>query len=143
MTAMFWLKKPDIYAQLPQEQLLSTAYSLLYTDDRFWEAFINRLENLEKRGDITQDEFLQIRWDSDLLRLVHDVSVDVGEDFSEEDVFDVVNTIKRRHEEKHQSDMAELEDRGRQELESLRQKTSTQLQTINLENKLRRQELNL
>lgn len=133
MTAMFWLKKPDIYAQLPQEQLLSTAYSLLYTDDRFWEAFINRLENLEKRGDITQDEFLQIRWDSDLLRLVHDVSVDVGEDFSEEDVFDVVNTIKRRHEEKHQSDMAELEDRGRQELESLRQKTSTQLQTINLE----------
>ncbi|EPO1083701.1 hypothetical protein ACT6F8_004127 [Cronobacter dublinensis] len=134
MTAMFWLKKPDIYARLPQEQLLSTAYSLLYTDDRFWEAFISRLEKLESRGDITQDEFLQIRWDSDLLRLVHDVSVDVGEDFSEEDVFDVVNTIKRKHEEKHQSDMAELEERSRSEIEIVRQEASIKLQAVSQEN---------
>lgn len=133
MTAMFWLKKPDIYARLPQVQLLSTAYSLLYTDDRFWESFISRLEQLEKRGHITQDEFLQVRWDSDLLRLVHDVSVDVGEDFSEEDVFDVVNTIKRNHEEKHQSDMAELEDRGRLAIETMREETTTQLQAISEE----------
>lgn len=133
MTAMFWLKKPDIYAQLPQEQLLSTAYSLLYTDDRFWEAFIGRLEKLEKRGDITQDEFLQIRWDSDLLRLVHDVSVDVGEDFSEEDIFDVVNTIKKKNDEKHQSDIAELEDRSRSEIETVRQESSTQLKAMSQE----------
>ncbi|MEN4568885.1 hypothetical protein [Pantoea agglomerans] len=133
MTAMFWLKKPDIYAQLPQEQLLSTAYSLLYTDDRFWDAFVNRLEKLEKRGDITQDEFLQIRWDSDLLRLVHDVSVDVGEDFSEEDIFDVVNTIKQKNDEKHQSDITELKNLNQQEINIVRQETSAQLHISNEE----------
>lgn len=127
MTAMFWLKKPDIYAKLPQEQLLSTAYSLLYTDDRFWESFITRLEKIEKRGGITEADFLQIRWDSDLLRLVHDVSVDVGEDFSEEDIFDVVNTIKRKHEEQHESEMAELEDRSRQEISSVKEQAAGQL----------------
>lgn len=50
MTAMFWLKRPDIYGHLPQEQLLSTAYSLLYTDDKFWESFLERLEKFKKEG---------------------------------------------------------------------------------------------
>ncbi|POD97427.1 hypothetical protein BV924_20830 [Pectobacterium odoriferum] len=130
MTAMFWLKKPDIYSSLPQEQLLSTAYSLLYTDDRFWDAFVSRLEHLKKRGDITQEDFMQIRWDSDLLRLVHDVSVEVGEDFSEEDVFDVVNTIKTKNEEKHRGEMAALEDRAQQKLSDARDEASQEIKAL-------------
>lgn len=108
MTAMFWLKRPDIYGNLPQEQLLSTAYSLLYTDDKFWNAFLVRFEGLQKRGGISEDDFLRIRWDSDLLRVVHRVSVDVGEDFSEEDIFDVVATINKKHTEKHDAEMEVL-----------------------------------
>lgn len=108
MTAMFWLKRPDIYGNLPQEQLLSTAYSLLYTDDKFWNAFLIRFEGLQKRGGISEDDFLRIRWDSDLLRVVHRVSVDVGEDFSEEDIFDVVATINKKHTEKHDAEMEVL-----------------------------------
>lgn len=108
MTAMFWLKRPDIYGNLPKEQLLSTAYSLLYTDDKFWNAFLVRFEGLQKRGGISEDDFLRIRWDSDLLRVVHRVSVDVGEDFSEEDIFDVVATINKKHSEKHDTEMEVL-----------------------------------
>ncbi|WP_323117558.1 hypothetical protein [Klebsiella variicola] len=108
MTAMFWLKRPDIYGNLPKKQLLSTAYSLLYTDDKFWNAFLVRFEGLQKRGGISEDDFLRIRWDSDLLRVVHRVSVDVGEDFSEEDIFDVVATINKKHSEKHDAEMEVL-----------------------------------
>ncbi|QRT33349.1 hypothetical protein I6K67_19635 [Escherichia coli] len=108
MTAMFWLKRPDIYGNLPQEQLLSTAYSLLYTDDKFWSAFLVRFEGLQKRGSISEDDFLRIRWDSDLLRVVHRVSVDVGEDFSEEDIFDVVATINKKYTEKHDAEIEVL-----------------------------------
>ncbi|MEJ9852227.1 hypothetical protein R0790_24780 [Escherichia coli] len=94
---MFWLKKPDVHGYLPQEQPLSTVYSLLYTDDRFWNSFLVRLEGIKKRGDISEDDFSRIRWDSDLLRIVNCVSIDVGEDFSEEDIFDVVDTINKKH----------------------------------------------
>lgn len=108
MTSIFWLKRPDIYDHLPMEQLLSTAYSLLYTDSRFWDSFISRFEMLQKRGEITEDDFLRIRWDSDLLRLVNRVSVDVGDDFSEEDIFEVVATINKKHEEKHDKEIEAL-----------------------------------
>ncbi|MFZ4213764.1 hypothetical protein ACOZB2_20325 [Pantoea endophytica] len=141
MTAMFWLKKPDIYSSLPQEQLLSTAYSLLYTDDRFWDAFVSRLEHLEKRGDITQEDFLQIRWDSDLLRLVHDVSVEVGEDFSEEDVFDVVNTIKTKHEEKHRGEISALKDLAQLELNEIRDDAEQRIKSLNVEKDAAQQRL--
>lgn len=97
MTIMFWLKNPDITSKLATDQVVATAYSLLYTDDKFWEAFLGRLDSIKRRGDISEEDFVLVRWDSDLLRMVQDTSVDVGEDFSEEDVFDIVDGIKRKH----------------------------------------------
>ncbi|UYB72572.1 hypothetical protein NBH81_08965 [Aeromonas veronii] len=97
MTTMFWLKGPDIFNSLPMDQIVASAYGLLYTDDRFWHSFICRLQQLEKRGGITEDEFTFVRWDSDLLGLIHYVSVDVGEDFSESDIFEIVEKIKEKH----------------------------------------------
>ncbi|WP_273843766.1 hypothetical protein [Providencia rettgeri] len=127
MTAMFWLKRPDIYDSLPREQLLSTAYSLLYTDDKFWNAFLERFEGLQKRGEISEDDFLRIRWDSDLLRIVHHVSVDVGEDFSEEDIFDVVATINTKHTEKHNAVIEELCTKHQEKIGLIRQETAEQV----------------
>ena len=127
MTAMFWLKNPDIYGNLPQEQLLSTAYSLLYTDDRFWNSFLARLEGIKKRGDISEDDFLRIRWDSDLLRIVHRVSVDVGEDFSEEDIFDVVDTINKKHKEKHIAELEELRTEHAKKIKILKQEADKKI----------------
>jgi len=97
MTTMFWLKSPDVFSSLPMDQLVASAYGLLYTDDRFWNAFIAKLQYLERDGKISEEEFTFVRWDSELLHLIHDVSVDVGEDFSDEDVFDIVESIKQRH----------------------------------------------
>lgn len=94
MTAMFWLKSSDIFNSLPMNQIVASAYGLLYTDDRFWHSFINKLKILESKGQISEEDFTFVRWDSDLLGLVHDVSVDVGEDFSEQDIFEIVEKIK-------------------------------------------------
>lgn len=127
MTAMFWLKRPDIYGNLPQEQLLSTAYSLLYTDDKFWNAFLVRFEGLQKRGDISEDDFLRIRWDSDLLRVVHRVSVDVGEDFSEEDIFDVVATINKKHTEKHDAEIELLQTEHQENIKLIKHEADEQI----------------
>ena len=109
MTAMFWLKSPDMFGTLPMDQVVASAYGLLYTDDKFWTSFIQKLELLEKKGKISENDLIQVRWDSDLLNIVHDVSVDVGEDFSEEDVFDIVESIKRKHIEDKELEIAKLQ----------------------------------
>ncbi len=109
MTAIFWLKSPDLFSSLPMDQILASAYGLLYTDDRFWTSFINKLQLLESKGQITEDDFTIVRWDSDLLSLIHDVSVDVGEDFSERDVFEIVEKIKQKHFSEKNTEISQLE----------------------------------
>ncbi len=119
MTIMFWLKNPDITSKLATDQVIATAYSLLYTDDKFWEAFLDRLDSIKKRGDISEEDFILVRWDSDLLRMVHETSVDVGEDFSEEDIFDIVDGIKQKHIAESLQAIAELERQQAQKIEKL------------------------
>lgn len=120
MTIMFWLKNPDITSKLATDQVVATAYSLLYTDDRFWEAFLGRLDSIKKRGGISEEDFVLVRWDSDLLRMVQDVSVDVGDDFSEEDVFDIVDGIKQKYLVDSTQTIAELERLQAEEIQRLR-----------------------
>ncbi|MBO2668108.1 hypothetical protein [Shewanella algae] len=110
MTTMFWLKKPELFGNLPMEQIISSAYGLLYTDDKFWKSFITKLELLEKRKQITEEDLIQVRWDSDLLRMVHDVSVEVGENFTDEDVFEIVEAIKKKHIEQKESEISKLQE---------------------------------
>lgn len=124
---MFWLKNPDISNKLPTDQVIATAYSLLYTDDKFWDAFLERLESITKRGDISEEDFILVRWDSDLLSAVHDVSVDVGEDFSEEDVFDIVEGIKRKYTQKSEQAIESLRRQKDEELARIQDEASQQL----------------
>ncbi len=96
LTAMFWLKCASIFGSLPVDQIVASAYSLLYTDDKFWHGFVERLESLEKKHTISHEDYVLVRWDSDLLGMVHDISVDVGDDFSDDDVFEIVKKIKEK-----------------------------------------------
>lgn len=129
LTIMFWLKNPNLSNKLPTDQVIATAYSLLYTDDKFWAAFLERLESIAKRGDISEEDFILVRWDSDLLNAVHDVSVNVGEDFSEEDVFDIVEGIKRKYTQKSKQEIKELLKQKDEELARIQDEANQKLST--------------
>lgn len=108
MTTLFWLKNPGLHGSLPLDQMISTAYGLLHTDDKFWQSFISRLEKIEKRGDISHDDFVLVRWDTALLNQVHDASVDVGEDFTDSDIFEIVERIKAKQIAEKDAAIAEI-----------------------------------
>lgn len=127
MTIMFWLKNPDITNKLPTDQVVATAYSLLYTDDKFWDAFLERLERIRLRGAISEEDFVLVRWDADLLRAVQDVSVDVGDDFSEDDVFDIVEGVKRKYVLDSEKAMAELERANAEEIQRVRNEAQAEV----------------
>lgn len=131
MTTMFWLKSPDLFGSLPMDQLVSSAYGLLFTDDKFWTSFVKKLEHLEKSGKITEEDLIQVRWDSDLLNMVHDVSVDVGEDFSDEDVFEIVETIKQKHIADKQLEILELNEVKNNEISTLKESLNDKENKLN------------
>lgn len=119
MTAIFWLKSPEIFNTLPMDQIIASAYGLLYTDDKFWNSFIDKLQLLESKGQITEDDFTLVRWDSDLLGLIHDVSVDVGEDFTEKDVFEIVEKIKNNHTQEKDAEIKKIKEEKDFEIKEL------------------------
>lgn len=127
MTTMFWLKKPDLFGGLPMEQVVSSAYGLLYKDDGFWTTFIKKLKDLEKRGIITEDDLTQVRWDSDLLSMVHDISVDVGDDFSDENVFDIVQSIKNKHVAEKDKEIEEIKEVNDKEVAALKNESNSEI----------------
>lgn len=133
MTIMFWLKKPDLASKLATDQIVATAYSLLYTDDRFWEAFLDRFEKVKRRGAITEDDFVLVRWDSDLLKIVQDTSVEVGEDFTEEDIFDIVENVKRKHFESSQKAINDLAATKDMELNDYKNESKLKLNDLMLQ----------
>lgn len=97
LSTVLWLKNPSIHKNLPSKILLANAYSTIYSDDKFWHSFITRLEQIKKRGEITEDDFLLVRWDKSLLDRVHDASIDTGTEFEDSDIFDIVESIKEKN----------------------------------------------
>lgn len=94
LATVLWLKKPNLFSNLPRNLLLTHAYSTIYSDDKFWNSFLRRLGDLTKRGDISDNDFILVRWDKNLIEKVHDTSIETGKDFSDQDVYDIVEKIK-------------------------------------------------
>lgn len=120
LTTVFWVKSSSAFSALPKNQLLAAAYGLLYTDDKFWSNFVDRLECLKKQGQVSADDYALARWDSEALTLVHDKSVDVGYGISDDDVFELVSEIKRRAKEDEVEKVKRMEEAYFTELSNTR-----------------------
>jgi hypothetical protein len=88
---------------------------------------------IQQRGGISEEDFILVRWDADLLKTVQDVSVSVGEDFSEEDVFDIVEGIKRKHFLDSEKALAELQRDRDEELSRVIDEAQAQVNAMRLE----------
>lgn len=97
LATFLWLKHPEHFASLPFDLLLTDAYSALNSDDHFWESFLNRFSKLKIKGDISEEDFNLVRWDSSLFNMVQHTSVLSGDDFAEDDIYSLVEEIKRKN----------------------------------------------
>lgn len=116
LATVLWLKKPNLFTDFPSNLLLSHAYSTIYADDKFWNSFITRLSDLKKRGEISENDFTLVRWDKSLIERIHDISIETGEDFKNDDIFDIVENIKNEHTEEKDKQLLELEAAKNKEL---------------------------
>ena len=130
LATMLWLKKPNVFSDLPLNLLLSNAYSTIYSDDKFWNSFLTRLSDLKKRGDISENDFKLVRWDRSLIEKVHDTSLETGEDFENEDIFDIVENIKKEHFQEKDNELSALKQENQESLEAL----NKEKQRVEIEN---------
>jgi hypothetical protein len=96
LATFLWLKHPDHFASLPFDMLLTDAYTALNSDDVFWDSFLKRFKDLKKKGNITEDDFNLVRWNSSLFNMVQHASVLSGDDIAEDDIYAIVEEIKSK-----------------------------------------------
>lgn len=108
LATMFWFKHPDAFRGLPEKMLITSAYGTMFADNGYWKRFSERLETLHKRHAISEEDFILVRYDSDLLLKVHEISVDKGMNYSDQDIFDVVSTVREKITSEKDVQIAEL-----------------------------------
>jgi len=108
LSTILWLKNPKLFDNLPAKNLLADAYASIYADDRFWSTFITRLELLRKQGDVSENDFMLVRWDKSLMDKVNETSLDTGTEFDDDDVFEIVDSIKLEHTKESTKTISEL-----------------------------------
>lgn len=121
LSTILWLKNPKIFSNLPSKILLANAYSSIYADDKFWSTFLSRLDQLRKIGDVTEEDFIIVRWDKTLMDKVNETSLETGCDFDDDDVFEIIESIKKEHSSDAQQKIDQLK---RSSLEIITSKTA-------------------
>ncbi|WP_417698347.1 hypothetical protein [Psychromonas sp.] len=96
LATFLWLKHPEHFASLPFDMLLTDAYTALNSDDKFWDSFLKRFKDLKHKGNITEDDFNLVRWNSSLFNMVQHASVLSGNDIAEDDIYAIVEEIKSK-----------------------------------------------
>lgn len=119
ITTMFWFKHPEIFKDLPVKMLVSSAYGAIFADNGFWKKFTEKLESLQKRKAISEEDFILVRYDADLLLSVHELSVDRGLEFTDNDVFEIVDYVKKKNLEEKDKAIGELEAASREKVEAI------------------------
>ncbi|MGK0326476.1 MAG: hypothetical protein ACJA1D_001829 [Polaribacter sp.] len=125
MATIAWFKKPNAFPDMPINLVVSSAYNVVYSDDKFWNSFISKLNNLEKRGKISEDDFMLVRWDSGLVELAHNTSIKSGENFTDEDVFDIVQGIKDKIVGSHKKEIISIKGNHDSKLEIINEELET------------------
>ena len=116
LTTMFWFKHPEVFKGLPEKMLVTCAYGTMFSDNGYWKKFSERLEELRKHHEITDDDFILVRYDSDLLLKVHEISVDKGMNYSDEDIFDVVKSVKDKILSEKESQILQIQNESASQL---------------------------
>jgi len=74
LTNMLWLKKPLQAADLPRKRIIADFYAAMKPDDAFWRLYLQHIEQLEQKGQISADNVYLLRRSSEAKRTAMEVT---------------------------------------------------------------------
>ncbi len=120
MTNLLWLKKPTAAPDLPRNRVIADCYAATQPSDRLWRAYLDEIQKLEARGDITEEDYYLLRYDLEAKTTLMDLTQGDEEAFTQGTVQEILSAIRSDIQKEKQHEV-EAAIRAREEAERLHQ----------------------
>ena len=96
LTTLLWLKKPLKMPDLPMKRIIADCYAALQPDLQLIQAYLNKIQQIEQRGEITPDEVLMLRHSLEAKQALMDLTSGDEEVFEHVTVQEILELVKKR-----------------------------------------------
>lgn len=120
LTNLLWLKKPTANPDLPRKRIIADCYAATQPSDKLWRAYLDEIQKLEARGDITEEDYYLLRYDLEAKTALMDLTHGDEGAFTQGTVPEILSVIRSDIQRETQQQL-EAEMRAREESERLRQ----------------------
>jgi hypothetical protein len=75
LATVAWLKRPLQAPDLPRKQIIADCYAALRPEGRLWARYLEEIEKLRQRGELSNDHFVALRYSVDARRALMDATL--------------------------------------------------------------------
>lgn len=75
LATLAWLKRPLQAPDLPRKQIIADCYAALRPEGRLWARYLEEIEALRHRGELSNDHFVALRYSVDARRALMDTTL--------------------------------------------------------------------
>jgi hypothetical protein len=75
LATVAWLKRPLQAPDLPRKQIIADCYAALRPEGRLWARYLEEIEALRQRGELSNDHFVALRYSVDARRALMDTTL--------------------------------------------------------------------
>jgi hypothetical protein len=93
-TTIVWLKNPQNAPDLPRKRIIADCYAALNPPDPLWRQYSDEIDRLQARGDVTDDDYILLRYDVSSHNALMDITLGDGDVFTEGTVADVLERAR-------------------------------------------------
>ena len=90
LTTLVWLKDPELAPELPRQRLIADCYAAVQPPDQLWRRFLEEVDKLNAKGDITEDDVSILRYSLTARAALMDVTRGNAAAFSEGTVEEIL-----------------------------------------------------
>lgn len=94
LTTLVWLKKPMRAPDLPRKRIIANCYAAMNPPDHLWKRYLREIERLQKRGDISAEDYYLLRYSSEASNALMDTTLGGSQPFTEGTVAEVLESAR-------------------------------------------------
>ncbi|MFC1962776.1 hypothetical protein ACFLWB_02120 [Chloroflexota bacterium] len=105
LTTLLWLKKPLKMPDLPMRRIIADCYASLQPDMQLIQAYLNKVQQIEQRSEITADEVLMLRYSLEAKQSLMDLTCGDEEVFGHVTIHEILELAKERMQSKMRGEL--------------------------------------
>lgn len=117
LATLVWLKKPLRAPDFPRKRIIADCYAALNPSQYLWNKYLEEIEKLREQGELTEDDYLLLRYSIEAKNALMDLTLGKVEAFTEGTIEEILNKAREaaRAETKDEL-MREREERSKAEI---------------------------